>query len=657
MDVEAWIYRCEQFFTIDETPETMKLRYAVIHLEGDAIQWHQAFMKAHPMEEIASLQQGDELHEYNNAFDALLNKDEEEMGGEVSNEEEDNSPQSSKNKKNGYNWGELLAEFWEVFQTPKTLPPKRPLDHRICLKEGTSPISQRPYRYPAIQKDIIKRTTRKLLEAGIIRNSQSSFAAPVVLVKKKDGQWRMCMDYRRLNDVTIKDKFPIPLIEELLDELGGATWFSKLDLRFGYHQIRMDPEDIYKTTFRTHEGHYEFLVMPFGLTNAPSDEVQRAFLDLKTALSTAPVLTLPDFEKQFVIKTDACAYGLGAVLMQEKDPIAFLSKAISPKQQGLSVYKKELLAILMAVKQWHYYLITGPFVIRTDQHSLKHLLMQKVTTPLQHKWLARLLGYDYAIEYKAGQENVAADSLSRVQGLTLFTMAMSQIEPLLLDEIVASQGNDIQLKKMGEQLREGGQVTNIKWNGNWLTRKNRIMVGNNSQLREKLIRLCHESPMAGHSGINGTIQRIKGMFYWKGISKGVRQFIRNCDVCMRAKHENVASTGLLQPLPIPDSVFLEISMDFIGGLPKVKGKDIIFMVVDRLTKYNHFMVLGHPYSAKEVAQVFIDNVYKLHGCPSSIISDRDPIFLSAFWKEFLALQGIESKLSTAYHPQMDGQTE
>nr|GEW93969.1 Ty3/gypsy retrotransposon protein [Tanacetum cinerariifolium] len=291
-----------------------------------------------------------------------------------------------------------------------------------------------------------------------------------------------------------------------------------------------------------------------------SDEAQRAFLELKTALSTVLVLTLPDIEKQFIIKTDACAYGLGAVLMQEKHPISFLSKAISLKQQGLSVYEKELLAILMVVKQWHYYLITGPFVIRTDQHSLKHLLMQKVTIPLQHKWLARLLGYDYTIEYKAGQENVAADSLSRVQGLTLFTMEMSQIEPLLLDEIVASQGNDIQLKR---------------WENSF----------------EKEDRFCHESPMASHSRING------------------------------------------------------------------KGKDIIFVMVDRLTKYSHFMVLGHPYSAKEVAQVFIDNVYKLHGCPSSIISDHDPIFLSAFWKEFLALQGIDSKLYTAYHPQTDGQTE
>jgi len=410
----------------------------------------------------------------------------------------------------------ILQTFQDVFSEPKGLPPSRAHDHSIPLIEGDQPVLVRPYRYPYFQKEEIERIVQELLDSGVIRPSHSPFSSSVLLVQKANGTWRMCMDYQALNKVTVKDKFPIPLVDELLDELWGSRVFSKLDLRSGYHQIRVVEVDIPKTAFRTHSGHYEFLVMPFGLTNAPStfqslmnhifrpylrkfvlvffddiliysrdmnthlvhltkaltllkqhhlfaklskckfgcpdieylghiisaqgvcadpgkiqamvdwplpkttkalrgflgltgyyrkfikgygsiaapltamlrhnsftwtDLAREAFQALKEAVTHAPVLALPNFSHPFLIECDASGVGIGAVLMQSNKPIAFLSKALKGKALHMSVYEKELFALVTVIQKWRPYLLGKPFVVRTNQQSLKFILEQKVGTP------------------------------------------------------------------------------------------------------------------------------------------------------------------------------------------------------------------------------------------------------------------------------------
>jgi len=165
---------------------------------------------------------------------------------------------------------QIIDSSDSLFKEPNVLPPSRDFDHKIPLLPGVKPVNVKPYRYAPTQKDEIERQIKEMLANGIIRPSHSPFASPVILVKKKDGTWRFCVDYRQLNNITVKDKYPLPIVDELLDELHGAAWFTKLDMRSGYHQIRVVPDDEAKTAFKTHHGHWEFRVMPFGLTNAPA---------------------------------------------------------------------------------------------------------------------------------------------------------------------------------------------------------------------------------------------------------------------------------------------------------------------------------------------------------------------------------------------------
>ena len=433
-----------------------------------------------------------------------------------------------------------MALYKDIFTDPQCLPPRRAYDHAISLLPGSTPINAKPYHYSPLYKTEIENQVQQLLQAGLITQSHSPFASPVLLVKKKDGTWRFCVDYRKLNDMTIKNRFPMPIIEEILDELTGAKVFTKLDMKAGYHQIRMLPEDEFKTAFKTHQGHYQFKVMPFGLTNAPAtfqcimneilkpflrkfvpvflDDIlifspsmeahvdhleqvfatlrkhqlylkeskctfakdsleylghiigaqgvstdpskiidmlkwpvpqtmtelraflgltgyyrkfvkdygrlskpltqilrlktfvwnqhaQAAFEALKTAMTHTPVLALPNFNETFTVETDACADGIGAVLMQKGQPVAYLSKALGEKHKGLSIYEKEFLALIMAVDKWRHYLERGEFCIQTDHRSLAYLSQQNLHSDMQRKAMTRMMGLHFTIKYKKGKEN------------------------------------------------------------------------------------------------------------------------------------------------------------------------------------------------------------------------------------------------------------
>uniref|UniRef100_A0A2N9HKA3 RNA-directed DNA polymerase n=1 Tax=Fagus sylvatica TaxID=28930 RepID=A0A2N9HKA3_FAGSY len=618
---------------------------------------------------------------------------------------------------------EVLEEFQTVFEEPQGLPPNRGHEHQIMLKAEAKPTSQRPYRYPFYQKGEIEKIVQELLKSGCIRPSLSPFASPVLLVRKADGSWRMCVDYRSLNKDTIKDKFPIPVVDELLDELQGSNIFSKLDLRSGYHQIRMKELDIEKTAFRTHEGHYEFLVMPFGLTNAPStfqalmNDVFKPFLRKFVLVFFYDILVYSQnleehkihlkavlqvlLDHQLFAKKSKCVFAVGEVeylghvisgrgvqtdpkkiaamvnwpkpqtlkalrgflgltgyyrkfirgygqiasplTELREDPWLSIVKPLKGKALFLSTYEKELMALVLSVKKWRPYLFGQNFVIKTDQQSLKHLLEQRIGTPMQQKWISKLLGYHFVVEFKRGKENLVADALSR------------QVDTDLMTE-VEKETVQLQAQAPNHQLDQDPQGA-VTYKNGLLLHKGRLYLGENCTLKPKVLALLHDSPLGGHSGYLKTYQRAKKDWFWKGMKQDIKSYVKECDTCQRIKSETTRPAGLLQPLPIPPRPWYSISMDFIEGLPKSNKQNVILVVVDRLTKFVHFMALAHPYTAAKVADLFMKNVFKLHGMPTSIVSDRDTAFTANFWQELFKIQEVELAMSSSYHPQTDGQTE
>jgi hypothetical protein len=267
------------------------------------------------------------------------------------------------------------------------------------------------------------------------------------------------------------------------------------------------------------------------------------------------------------------------------------------------------------------------------------------------------MGLQFKIVYRKGAENQAADALSRV-GHLLTIQACTEVQLAWIQEIVNSYvTNPDAQQRLIELALDSPDKHGYELQHGLIRFKGKVWLGANSALQTKLILAFHVSAVGGHSGVHATYHRLKRLFAWTGMKTAVTEFIRQCDVCQHAKHLNQHPQGLLQPLPIPAGAWQDITMDFVEGLPLSEGANTILVVVDRFTKYAHFLPLKHPFSAPQVARVFVDSVVKLHGMPRSIVSDRDKIFTSLFWRLLFAKLGIKQKFTTAYHPQTDGQSE
>jgi transposase InsO family protein len=357
----------------------------------------------------------------------------------------------------------------------------------------------------------------------------------------------------------------------------------------------------------------------------------------------------------FIVECDASSHGFGAVLVQEGHPVAFFSRPVAPRHRALAAYERELIGLVQAVRHWRPYLWGHRFIVKTDHFSLKYLLDQRLSTIPQHHWVGKLLGFDFVVEYKAGAANVVADALSRrdtpEEGSVL---ALSAPRFDFIERLRQAQLTDPALVAIHDEVHAGTRGAPWTIVDGMVQYDGRLYIAPASPLLPEILRAVHEE---GHEGVQRTLHRLKRDFHFPNMKQVVQDFVHSCLTCQRYKSEHLHPAGLLLPLPVPQGVWTDIAIDFIEALPKVRGKTVILTVVDRFSKYCHFIPLAHPYSAESVAQAFFADIVRLHGVPQSIVSDRDSVFTSSFWAELMRLLGTKLHMTSAFHPQSDGQSE
>ena len=772
---------------------------------------------------------------------------------------------------------EALRDFVDVFSPKKAdkLPPHRSYDHEIRLTSDKKLPFGRIYSMSREELQTLRNWLDENLKKGFIRPSSSPVTSPVLFVKKPGGGLRLCMDFRALNEISVKDRYPLPLIKETLNNLDGMKYFTKIDIISAFNNVRMKEGHEKFTAFLTRFGLFESLVMPFGLTGAPatfqrfindalreyldrfcsaylddiliysktkkehlehvrkvlerlrqaglyaklskceffvaetkflglivgkdgfkmdpekvktildwntpknatdvlrfngfcnfyrrfirdyskivtplidltkknaefnwSVECQDAFEKLKATVASAPVLKPFDWTKEAILETDASDFVSAGVLSQYDNegilrPVAFFSKKHSAVECNYEIYDKELLAIIRCLEEWRPELegTETPVRILSDHRNLEYFMSTKMLNRRQARWSEFLSRYNFRIVYRPGKQGEKPDALTRrsedlpkegderLQHQSRIVLKKENFEDLempptlpktpesgqtptepqemaqlkmrktvrfkedLTDTILFSAmtvesvvDDTTEIKRLlrsgcledeniasvlraleqGKNRHPFLQLAQCQYKDRLLYYREKIYVPEFEDLRVKIIRQHHDNPSAGHPGRAKTFELLSRNYCWKGMSTDVRQYVLNCRTCGRIKARHDRHQGLLQPLPVPERSWQHISVDFITHLPLSNGYDAVLVVVDRLTKMRHYVPCLMTSNAEDVARMFVRDIYRLHGAPASVVSDRDIRFVNNFWDHLSKRLQLSTRMTVAHRPEGDGQTE
>ena len=732
----------------------------------------------------------------------------------------------------------LMAHYSDILADgPDKLGRTGVLQHHINTDNAT-PIRQQARRVPLPRRETVHNLLQDMLSKNIISPSQSPWASPIVLVAKKDGSTRFCVDYRKLNTVTRKDAYPLPRVDDSLDTLTGSKWFSTLDLRSGYWQVEVCPEHRAKTAFTTQEGLFEFNVMPFGLCNAPAtfqrlmdsvlaglqwsaclvyiDDIiimgksfddhmrnlqtvferlrqaglklhpgkcqflqqkvyflghvvsadgllpdpnktskvkdwptpgtvqevqqflglanyyrrfihnfaviakplhhltekhtkfqwnhdcQNAFTALKTCLTSAPILALPDWSRPFVLDTDASDAGIGAVLSQihqdgREYVIAYASRTLNRAERNYCATRKELLAVVTFMKHFRQYLVGHNFTVRTDHAALTWLQNFKSPEGQLARWLETLQDYQFDIVHRPGCRHNNADALSRlpcsqcgreshspksaelisvisasnyIGGYSTKDLRDSQLNDPCIGELLLAhesnqkpsqdhaKGKDLEYRRLLQQWEQLTIKDDILWR--YFAHPNhdgghlQLVVPRN--LRDEILKECHEGMSGGHLGQEKTLHRVKERFYWPGHYNDVCNWCLTCKACATRKTPAPTQRAPLGTVKAgyPTQV---MAVDLVGPLPEsTSGNSYILVVGDYFTKWMEALPVPNQ-EAVTVAEKLVNEVFFRYSIPEQLHSDQGAQFESQLMGEVCKLLHINKTRTTPYHPQCDGLVE